>query len=82
MNGNYKLECYITLSWKKLARDKHSRLVGLCVSYEAKKCCEYSPWVHIYNTLYSLQFTNGPKQVDCYIILGWKKLAIDKHSRL
>ncbi len=55
--------------------ENHSRLLGPDVSYKVTKkmkCCEYNPWVHIHNTLYSSQFTNGPKQVDCYIILGQK----------
>jgi hypothetical protein len=34
MNGQNKLEGYITLGWKELAGDKHSNLLGLIVRYE------------------------------------------------
>ena len=28
----------------------------------------------IYNTLFSLELTNGPNKLKCYITLGWKGL--------
>jgi hypothetical protein len=36
MKGSKKLDCYITLDWKKLAMGKHSNFLGPFVSYEEK----------------------------------------------
>ncbi len=37
MNKKNKVDCYITLGWKDLQRDKHSSLLGQLVSYEENK---------------------------------------------
>jgi hypothetical protein len=41
-NWPNKLEFYMTLVKKKLARDKHSSLGGPYLSYEKMKCCGFS----------------------------------------
>jgi hypothetical protein len=54
-----KLECYITLVWKGLPGTKTLAIGPLFISYEENKCCEYAPWYHINNLLFSSKLTNG-----------------------
>jgi hypothetical protein len=39
-------------------------------------------WIQIHETPFSSLLTNGPNKLECYITLGWKKLASDKHFSL
>jgi len=66
---------------ERLGRYKHSSLLGLFISYEEMKGCEYGPWVYIHNPSFSLQLTNRSNK----LVLHNTKLEIlsrYKHSSL
>jgi hypothetical protein len=56
------------------AKNKHSSLLGPLVSYEGKKCCEYSPWSCIHGTSFSSELTKNPSKLVCYFTVGCKGL--------
>jgi hypothetical protein len=69
---------------ERLAKDKNYSLLGTLVSYEENECCQYGPRLHghIHDSSFSLQLKNGPNNLACYIILGWKCLPRTKKPTL
>jgi hypothetical protein len=59
--------------------DKHSSLLGLFVSYDGKKCCEYGPWMHNFIFFVTYNLTQYARVLD-YTKL--EVLARDKYSSL
>ncbi len=74
MNRPNKLECYITLGMKRLAREKQSNLFGPFEVTNKIKCCEYNVWDHIHNTSFYSSLMNRPNKLECYIHWVWKGL--------
>jgi hypothetical protein len=76
MNGQNKLEGYITQGSKGLPRT--NSLVYWAHSYVTKKieCCDYDPRDLIHNPSFYLWLINGPNKQECYIILGLKGLQV------
>jgi hypothetical protein len=73
-NGPNKTEGCITLGWKGLPETKIlAYWVNLSV-IKKMKFGECGPRVCIHNIKFSLQLTNGPIKLDCYIALGWISL--------
>jgi hypothetical protein len=68
-----KLECYITLGWKRL-KWINATLLGLFISYEEKDVMRIQYLSLIHNALFSSSLMVGPNKLECYITLGWKGL--------
>jgi hypothetical protein len=55
----------------RLSTAKHPSLFVPCVS-EVLRCITLGGCIHIAS--FSLQLSNGPNKLECYITLGWKGL--------
>jgi hypothetical protein len=76
-----KLECYITLGWKRL-KWINATLLGPFISYEEKEVMRIQYLSLIQNTSFSSSLMVGPNKLECYITLGWKGLKWTNASLL